>query len=74
MFYVQSVRNTLGSCVVWHGESGEFTSDLRKAKVFTKEEALMCRSINPDDEVWPKETIDLIAELCVFCEDLGEAE
>lgn len=44
--------------MLFWAKRGGYTSDLRKAKVFTKEDAESYGRIRPTDIPWPKEYID----------------
>lgn len=69
-FYLQSLQFTVGTCVVWHGTHGNLTTDLRKARIFTKDEIASLTLDHKEDRAWPKDSIDALAELLVLCEDL----
>lgn len=58
LYYVQDSRFFDGSSVVWLSEDGGYTPDLRKAKVFTKEESQEQLQLRNSDVAWPKDYID----------------
>ena len=59
LFYLQDSRSFCGNDVFWwaHNNAG-YTTDLRKAKVFTKDEAQRQHNCRETDIPWPKEYID----------------
>ncbi len=59
LFYLQDSRQIVGNDMMfwaWHGRG--YTSDLRKAHVYTKEEAEQQHRSRPSDVPWPKDYID----------------
>lgn len=57
-FYLQDNRSYLGNDILWWCDGGGYTTDLSKAKVFTKEEAIAQNKDRISDIPWPKEYID----------------
>ena len=60
LFYLQDSRSYVGNDVLWWAEKGRggYTTDMRKARVFTKEEAQRYHDARETDIPWPKEYID----------------
>lgn len=59
MFYIQDSRQTVGNDMLWWCHEGKgYTTDMRKAGVFTLEEAQRKHDNRPTDIPWPKEYID----------------
>lgn len=59
MFYLQDSRSYVGNDVLWWAKDGEgYTTDLSKARVYTKEEAQRMHESRPTDIPWPKDYID----------------
>jgi len=58
-YYLQDSRSFVGNDVLWWAQSGNgYTTDLRKAKIYTREEAQAMHAARPSDIPWPKEYID----------------
>ncbi|WP_081103785.1 hypothetical protein [Burkholderia anthina] len=59
-FYLQDSRAYVGNDVLWWAEKGcgGYTTDLRKARLFTREEAQAKHNARETDIPWPKEYID----------------
>ena len=60
LFYLQDSRSYVGNDVLWWARKGEggYTTDLRKARLFTQEEAQAQHNSRESDIPWPKEYID----------------
>lgn len=59
LFYLQDSRSYVGNDVLWWAQNKSgYTTDLRKAHVFTKDEAQRQHNSRPSDIPWPKEYID----------------
>lgn len=59
LFYLQDSRSYVGNDVRWWAKDGKgYTTDLRKAHVYTKEEAVKQHESRETDIPWPKEYID----------------
>lgn len=59
LFYLQDSRSYVGNDVLWWAKEGKgYTTDLSKAHVFTKEEALSQHNDRETDIPWPKSYID----------------
>jgi hypothetical protein len=60
LFYLQDSRSYVGNDVLWWANLGEggYTTDLRKARTFTKEDAQAHHDSRETDIPWPKEYID----------------
>lgn len=59
-FYLQDSRSYVGNDVLWWAKLGEggYTTNMRKARVFTKDEAQRYHDARETDIPWPKEYID----------------
>ncbi len=58
-FYLQDSRSFVGNDVMWWAQNGNgYTTDLRKAHVYTQEEAQARHNACETDIPWPKEYID----------------
>ncbi|MCA8328908.1 hypothetical protein [Burkholderia cepacia] len=59
LFYVQDSRSFVGNDVLWWAQGGSgYTTDLRKAHVYTREEAQARHNERATDIPWPKDYID----------------
>ncbi|MPV55913.1 hypothetical protein CFB46_11870 [Burkholderia sp. HI2761] len=59
LFYVQDSRSFVGNDVLWWAQGGNgYTTDLRKAHVYTQEEAQARHNERATDIPWPKDYID----------------
>ncbi|NYH21430.1 hypothetical protein [Paraburkholderia bryophila] len=60
LFYLQDGRSYVGNDVLWWAEKGQggYTTDMRKARLFTKDEAQQYHNARETDIPWPKEYID----------------
>lgn len=58
-YYLQDSRNYVGNDVLWWGKDCKgYTTDLRQAQVFSKDEALRRHELRETDIPWPKVYID----------------
>jgi hypothetical protein len=58
-FYLQDSRGYVGNDVLFWAKNGNgYTTDLRNAHVYSKEEAVKQHESRPTDIPWPKEYID----------------
>lgn len=58
-FYLQDSRSYVGNDVLWWATDGKgYTTDLREAHVYTKEQAQAYHKNRHTDIPWPKEYID----------------
>lgn len=58
-YYLQDSRGYVGNDVLWWAKGGNgYTTDLSKAHVFTKEEAIQHHEWRETDIPWPKDYID----------------
>jgi hypothetical protein len=75
LFYLQ-VRGYTGNSLLWWREGRHgYTNDIRKAHVFTKEEAFAQHRCRPDtDFPWRKDYIDSNVQLHVVEDDIGHEE
>lgn len=59
LFYLQDSRGYVGNDVLWWALEGNgYTTDLRRAQTYTKDEAQRMHNARPTDIPWPKEYID----------------
>ncbi|KVH04157.1 hypothetical protein WS84_17620 [Burkholderia anthina] len=59
LFYLQDSRSFVGNDVMWWAQNGNgYTTDLRKANVYTQEEAQAHHNARATDIPWPKDYID----------------
>jgi hypothetical protein len=59
LFYLQDSRSYVGNDVVWWAKNGQgYTTDLRLAQVYSKEEAVAQHNSRETDIPWPKDYID----------------
>ena len=59
LFYIQDSRQTVGNDMLWWCPGGGgYTTDMRKAGTFTREEAQRMHDSRPTDIPWPKDYID----------------
>lgn len=58
-FYLQDSRSYVGNDVLWWAKDGKgYTTDLSRAHVFTKAEAIQHHEMRETDIPWPKAYID----------------
>jgi len=58
-YYLQDSRSYVGNDIIWHAkDGGGYTTDLRRAEVFSEGEAFKLNSGRETDIPWPKEYID----------------
>ena len=59
LFYVQDSRSYVGNDMLFWGLNGNgYTTDLRKAQLYTQEQAQAMHNSRETDIPWPKEYID----------------
>lgn len=59
LFYLQDSRSYVGNDVLFWAINGKgYTTDVRKAHVYTKAEAVKQHNSRPSDIPWPKDYID----------------
>lgn len=59
LFYLQDSRGYVGNDMLWWAKGGcGYTTDLRKAEVYTRDKALRQHHCRESDIPWPKEYID----------------
>tara|TARA_R110001583_G_scaffold9243_8_gene43951 strand:- start:531 stop:914 length:384 start_codon:yes stop_codon:yes gene_type:complete len=59
LFYLQDKRQYVGNDILWWAKDGKgYTTDISKAHVFTKDEAVKHNQGRETDVPWPKEYID----------------
>jgi hypothetical protein len=57
-YYLQDSRSIVGNDMMWWGIIGGYTSDLNKARVFSREKAFGQHAQRDTDIPWPKSYID----------------
>lgn len=57
-FYLQDNRSYVGNDVLFWRDGGGYTTDLSKAEIFTKQDALRQNQCRETDVPWPKEYMD----------------
>lgn len=57
-FYLQDSRSYCGNDVMWWAQVGGYTTDLSKARIYTKDEAVRQHKDRETDIPWPKSYID----------------
>lgn len=59
LFYLQDSRSYVGNDMLFWAKGGNgYTTDLRKAEIYTREKAQAQHDSRPTDIPWPKEYID----------------
>ena len=58
LYYLQDSRGYVGNCMSFWAAAGGYTTDVSKAEVMTKEEAVRHHESRESDIPWPKEYID----------------
>ncbi len=59
LYYLQDSRTYVGNDVLWWAKDGKgYTTDLSKAHVYTKDEAVSQHDSRETDIPWPKDYID----------------
>ncbi|WP_312462334.1 hypothetical protein [Comamonas sp.] len=59
LWYLQDTRGYVGNDVVWWAKDGKgYTTDVRKAHVYGRDEALKLQAARGCDRAWPKAYID----------------
>jgi rubrerythrin len=59
LFYLQDSRSYVGNDILWWAKKGMgYTTDLTKAEVYTKEQAVRQHQCRETDRPWPKSYID----------------
>lgn len=57
-YYLQDSRSYVGNDILFWADAGGYTTDLSKAEVFTKEDAIEHHQGRRTDIPWPKEYLD----------------
>ena len=74
LFYLQDKRSYVGNDVLWWAKNGNgYTTDLRKAHVYTEDEANAQHKMRETDIPWEKEFIDSISRPVVDMQLLKRA-
>ncbi|MPV69419.1 hypothetical protein [Burkholderia sp. BE17] len=58
LFYLQDSRSFVGNDVLWWADPDGYTTDLRKARLFTRDDAQQHHNVRETDIPWPNEYID----------------
>ena len=59
LFYLQDSRSYVGNDILWWAKGGKgYTTDLSKAEIYTREQALTQHECRETDRPWPKTYID----------------
>lgn len=59
LFYLQDKRSYVGNDILWWAKNGQgYTTDLSRAEVYTKDDAIAQHKCRETDVPWPKEYID----------------
>jgi len=59
LFYLQDSRSYVGNDVLWWAKDGNgYTTDLRLAEMYSKDDAQRQHTSRPSDIPWPKDYID----------------
>lgn len=75
LFYLQDSRSYVGNDVLWWAEAGMgYTTDLSKARVYTKDEAVDQHNFRETDIPWPKDYIDAKVRPAVDVQYINRAE
>lgn len=75
VFYLQARGHTGNSLLWWREGRHGYTNDIRKAHVFTRDEAFAQHRCRPDtDFPWRKEYIDAHVQLHVVVDDIGHED
>lgn len=73
-WYLQDTRQHVGNDVLWWGMPGGYTTDVRKAQVFTRDAAYRQAKVRDTDRPWPKAYIDGKTRPAVDFQYLDHAE
>jgi hypothetical protein len=74
-FYLQDSRSYCGNDVFWWAKKANgYTTDLRQAQVFTKEEVQKMHDARETDIPWPKEYIDAKTRPAVDVQHIKKTE
>ena len=61
LYYVQDSRQYVGNDMLWWAEGGGYTTNLNKAALYHKDEALEIRANRGTDIIWPRQYINSIS-------------
>jgi len=74
-YYLQDSRDLVGNDMLFWAKNGQgYTTDLRKAHVYTKDEAVKQHQCRETDIPWPKEYIDAKTRPAVDCQYVSVTE
>lgn len=74
LFYLQDARSYVGNDVLWWANPDGYTTDLRKARLFSKEDVQAHHNARETDIPWPKEYIDAKTRPAVDMQYISRAE
>lgn len=75
LFYLQDSRSYVGNDVLWWAKNGKgYTTDLSKAHVYSKAEAVRQHEMRETDIPWPKDYIDAKTRPAVDMQYIKRAE
>ena len=73
-FYLQDSRQYVGNDILWWAAHGGYTTDVSKAKVFTRDEAVAQNKGRASDKPWPKTYVDERTRPVVDIQDANYSE
>lgn len=73
-FYLQDSRSYVGNDVLWWASHGGYTTDLSKAQVYTRTDAIAHHDARHSDVPWPKDYIDARTRPAVDMQHIKRAE
>lgn len=71
LYYLQDSRKFSGNDLLWWSRSGGYVTDLRKARIFTRLEALQLNTARETDIPWPKAYADAHVKYAVDSQDVN---
>ncbi len=75
LFYLQDSRSYVGNDVLWWAKDGKgYTTDLRKAHIYAKADAVAQHNMRETDIPWPKDYIDAKTRPAVDMQYIKRAE
>jgi hypothetical protein len=74
-FYLQDSRGYVGNDVLWWARDGKgYTTDLSKAHVYTRDQAMAQHRSRPSDIPWPADYIEARTRPAVDMQHINKAE
>jgi hypothetical protein len=74
LYYLQDSRSYVGNDMLFWAIGGGYTTDMRKAQVYTKTEAVAHHQSRETDIPWPKEYIDARTRPAVDMQNVKRGE